>query len=72
MNPLSDLYEFCKAHWGVITIASAWAVREWSTIGGWQGLRSWLKTGNTHGVPPSGGPNPNPDRVNAELQPHKP
>jgi hypothetical protein len=45
MTPLTDLYNFLTAHWGVFTMALAWAVREWTTVRGWYGLKSWLLTG---------------------------
>lgn len=47
MNALADIWEFGKAHYGVFTLAAAWVVRDWSTIGGWAGLKSWLRTGST-------------------------
>lgn len=42
---LNDLYEFTKSHWGVFTIAAAWCVREWTTVRGWNGLKSWFLNG---------------------------
>jgi len=46
MNIVNDIWEFGKAHSGAFAIAFAWAVREWTTVRGWQGLKRWWQTGS--------------------------
>ena len=45
MSIANQIWEFGKAHYGVFLTITAWAVREWTTFGGANGLWSWLKTG---------------------------
>lgn len=45
MNKLNDVWNFLAAHKAVFAIATCWAAREWTTVGGWVGLLNWLKTG---------------------------
>ena len=47
MNAMNNIVEFGKAHAGVIAIGFAWFIREWSTFGGWRGLKGWFLTGRT-------------------------
>ena len=52
MSALNEIWEFGKAHYGVIVMGLAWGVREWTTVGGWTGLKSWFKTGHITPPPP--------------------
>lgn len=39
MTVLNDIYEFGKAHWGVLCMGVAMIVRDWGTVQGWIGLK---------------------------------
>lgn len=67
---MNEIIEFGKAHAGAIAISFAWFVREWSTFGGWRGLRSWFMSGQTK---PMADHEDAIDRVNKDLaSPPKP
>jgi hypothetical protein len=45
MNILNSIAAFISENKAAFAIAFAWFVREWTTVGGLTGLKSWFLTG---------------------------
>lgn len=51
MEIVNDIYNFVALHKAAFFLAFAWAVREWTTVKGWRGLKCWFITGSINEPP---------------------